>query len=241
MLKKILKNILAFIIFNLKIVYCVAIFFIISLIILSKSSLKSNQKPVISNYKYVVFDIDKVKEENNPTLAFFNDDNINFNTVINSLNNIRLNKNVEALIINLDTLRLSPSQIEEFMKILKKFPMSNKKIYAYGSNIDNVTYRLASVADKIVMPNTLSARLSLNGYYSSQLYFKDIFDKYGVKVEAIHVGSHKSFGEQYYLNKMSDELRSDLTRVFDNRLNNFALNISKNRRIYENFKKIPYV
>ena len=105
------------------------------------------------------------------------------------------------------------------------------RIYAYGSNIDNVTYRLASVADKIVMPNTLSARLSLNGYYSSQLYFKDIFDKYGVKVEAIHVGSHKSFGEQYYLNKMSDELRSDLTRVFDNRLNNFALNISKNRKL----------
>lgn len=238
MLKKILKNILAFIIFNLKIVYCVAIFFIISLIILSKSSLKSNQKPVISNYKYVVFDIDKVKEENNPTLAFFNDDNINFNTVINSLNNIRLNKNVEALIINLDTLRLSPSQIEEFMKILKKFPMSNKKIYAYGSNIDNVTYRLASVADKIVMPNTLSARLSLNGYYSNQLYFKDIFDKYGVKVEAIHVGSHKSFGEQYYLNKMSDELRSDLTRVFDNRLNNFALNISKNRKLDINTFKI---
>lgn len=116
-------------------------------------------------------------------------------------------------------------------KILIKFPNSNKKIYAYGDNINNSSYKLASYADEIIMPNTLSARLSLNGYYHNSLYFKDLLDRFGIKVEALHVGSHKSYGEQYYLNKMSNELKENNTRLLENRFQKFVELISKNRSI----------
>ena len=81
------------------------------------------------------------------------------------------------------------------------------------------------------MPNTYSASLDLTGYFSNSIYYKGLLDKFGVSIEAIHVGSHKSAGENLYLDKMSDELRADTTRLFDNRLNNLIETIAANRKL----------
>ena len=47
----------------------------------------------------------------------------------------------------------------------------------------------------------------------------------------VRIGNYKSYGENYTSNTMSKELRSELTRIFENRYNNFVSNISNNRNI----------
>lgn len=228
-MKNLLKNIGKFILFNLKIIY---VFLFLALIIVCLINVFSkNEVTKTINYNYVIVTTPKISDDKFNNSNFFENNSTTFKDLINKFENVRLNKNVKAIILNLDEIDLTSSQIEELSKELIKFPNSNKKIYAYGDNINNLSYKLASFADEIIMPNTLSARLTLNGYYHDSLYFKDLFDKFGIKVEAIHVGDYKSYGEQYYLNKMSNELKENNIRLFENRYQKFISLISKNRGI----------
>ena len=81
------------------------------------------------------------------------------------------------------------------------------------------------------MTPSASASLSLIGYQYSDLYLKNLLDKIGVNMEIVRIGSHKSYGENYTSNQMSPELKADLTRIFENRYNNFVSNIVKTRKI----------
>lgn len=231
MIKNILKYLLKFIYFNLKILYVILIIPIIVIICVSFS--KDSSK-ISKSYSYVTLSLNDISDDKYNNTGFFKDKTYTFSNVIEKVDKLRLNKNLKGIILNLDDLDITPSQTEELGKILDKYPMSKKKIYAYGSNINKNNYKLASYADEIVMPNTLNARLSINGYYANNLYFKDIFDKFGVNVQAIHVGTHKSYGENFYSNKMSSELKEDSTRILDNRLDKFISTVSKNRKIDEN-------
>ena len=230
MVKSLLKVIGKFILFNLKIIYVTVLFLIILFSCVSVIK-KDTSKNINTNYNYVIISTKNITDDKYDNTQFFDDKSQSFKDFENKLEKVRLNKNVKAIILNLNDINLSSSQIEELSKILIKFPNSNKKIYAYGDNINNSSYKLASYADEIIMPNTLSARLSLNGYYHNSLYFKDLLDRFGIKVEALHVGSHKSYGEQYYLNKMSNELKENNTRLLENRFQKFVELISKNRSI----------
>ena len=63
------------------------------------------------------------------------------------------------------------------------------------------------------------------------MYFKNILDKFGIKFEVIHVGSHKSYGEEYYRENISKEQKETLTRIYDKKLEEYISNISKVRKI----------
>lgn len=235
-MKKLLNALKSFILFNLKIFYSIFIGFVFMTIIFiiflaGVKSYFSENVTINEDYSYLVFNLKAVTDDKFDNSLLFDDKNISFLDVITELEKVRLNDNVRAVILNLDEINASSSQIEELISIFKHFKLSGKKIYAYGTNIDAGLYRLASIADKIIMPNTYSASLDLTGYFSNSIYYKGLLDKFGVSIEAIHVGSHKSAGENLYLDKMSDELRADTTRLFDNRLNNLIETIATNRKL----------
>ena len=235
-MKKLLNALKSFVLFNLKIFYSIFIVFVfmIFVFIIFLAGLKSyfsENVTINENYSYLVFDLKEVTDDKFNNSVIFDDKNISFLNVITELEKVRLNDNVRAVILNLDEINASSAQIEELISIFKHFKISGKKIYAYGTNINAVKYRLASISNKIIMPNTYSASLDLTGYFSNSIYYKGLLDKFGVSIEAIHVGSHKSAGENLYLDKMSDELRSDTKRLFDNRLNNLIDTIATNRKL----------
>ena len=84
------------------------------------------------------------------------------------------------------------------------------------------------------MVPSASADLSITGYHYSSLYYKNLFDKLGIDIKVIHIGDFKSYGENYTRTSISDELKGELTRIFDRRLDIFTENISKARKIDKN-------
>lgn len=222
-----LKLIKKFIIFNLKIIYA-AFFMFFFFILISVSSLKNDTNRIIQNYNFITFSLSDIHDDKLLDSGFLYNKTHTFYEIIKTFKSIRFNENVEAIIIDIDNTDISPSKVEELTKEFEILKLAGKKIYAYASNINNSNYVLASIADEIVMPETLNARVELTGYYKNNLFYKNILDKFGVKFEVIHIGSHKSFGEEYYQNKLSKESKQDKQRILDNRLNSFINTISKN-------------
>ena len=227
--------------FFLKLLLTIFIFIVLGIGItttfISKNKNLIIQENINENYSYVLFNPNNITEDKILNSSFLNNiineknTNISFSDIINSLEYMKKSKKIKGIIINLDEVDLSSAKIEELNKKFKEIKSDNFKIYAIGSNINNSNYTLASIADEIIVFPTHSANVSLTGYHYSNLYYKGLLNKLGVDMEVVRIGDYKSYGENYTSNTMSKELRSELTRIFENRYNNFISNISNNRNI----------
>lgn len=187
------------------------------------------------NYEYILFNVSDINEDKILGSDFLSEEkNFSYMDVLNSLDNIKNNTEVKGVIIALDNIDLSSAKIEELSKKFEELKSNNKKIYAFGSYITNSNYKLASIADEVVMAPSTSASLDLTGYHYSDLYYRGLLDKLGVNMEVVRIGNFKSYGEEYVGNDMTPELRSELTRILENRYNKFITDVSKKRKIDKN-------
>ena len=235
-LTKIVKQ---FLIFTLKEIYSfflkLFLFFALLalLIIIVSVAVVSKQKESINNnYSYIMLSPTNLTDDKLQTNLLKNaKQNISFRDLTTGIETAARDQKVKGFIIDLDRVLLTSSNIEELTPKLEAFKKANKKIYAYGSYIDNQNYSLALNADEIIMVPSSSSSISITGYHYSNLYMKKLFDNLGINFEVIHIGDYKSYGENYNKETMSDGLKSELTRILDTRLNTFTKSISQNRKL----------
>jgi signal peptide peptidase sppA, 67K type len=198
---------------------------------------KDKNSHKFKNYNYVLFNVSQVTEDKIIGKGLFSGSekyNISFMDILNSLDSIKENKDIKGIVIALDQVDLSSAKIEELNKKFDELKKNNKKIYAYGTYLENQNYPLATIADEIIMMPSASANVTLTGYNYTNLYYKKLLDNLGVNMEVVRIGNYKSYGENYIGDKMSDELKTELTRIFDNRYDKFINNIAKMRKIDKN-------
>ena len=219
----------------LKLSLSIFIIFIIGMSIIAIVNSKNKNENVKKSYEYILFNVSDVVEDKVIGSDFLSDrENLSYMDVLNSLDDIKKNNQVKGVIIALDTVNLSSAKVEELSKKFEELKANNKKIYAFGAYITNANYKLASIANEVVMIPSASASLDLTGYHYSDMYYKGLFDKLGVNMEVVRIGNYKSYGENYTGNEMTPELRSELTRILENRYGKFIEDISKNRKIDKN-------
>ena len=231
-----------FLIFTLKEIYSfflklslfIFVIFIVGISTIAIFSSKDKNEKIKKSYEYILFNVSDVTEDKIIGSNFLSDEKLSYMDILNSLDDIKNNNQVKGVIIALDTINLSSAKIEELSKKFEELKANNKKIYAFGAYITNANYKLASIANEVVMVPSTSASLDLTGYHYSDLYYKGLFDKLGVNMEVVRIGNYKSYGENYTGNEMTPELRSELTRILENRYDKFVTEISKNRKIDKN-------
>ena len=220
--------------FFLKLSLLIFVIFIIGISTIAIFSSKDKNEKMKKSYEYILFNVSDVTEDKIIGSNFLSDEKLSYMDILNSLDDIKNNNQVKGVIIALDTINLSSAKIEELSKKFEELKANNKKIYAFGAYITNANYKLASIANEVVMVPSTSASLDLTGYHYSDLYYKGLFDKLGVNMEVVRIGNYKSYGENYTGNEMTPELRSELTRILENRYDKFVTEISKNRKIDKN-------
>ena len=220
--------------FFLKLSLLIFVIFIIGISTIAIFSSKDKNEKIKKSYEYILFNVSDVTEDKIIGSNFLSDEKLSYMDILNSLDDIKNNNQVKGVIISLDTINLSSAKIEELSKKFEELKANNKKIYAFGAYITNANYKLASIANEVVMVPSTSASLDLTGYHYSDLYYKGLFDKLGVNMEVVRIGNYKSYGENYTGNEMTPELRSELTRILENRYDKFVTEISKNRKINKN-------
>ncbi len=223
--------------FFLKLSLLFFVFFIFITSMITYFTFKDKNSHKFKNYNYVLFNVSQVTEDKITGKGLFSGSekyNISFMDILNSLDSIKENKDIKGIVIALDQVDLSSAKIEELNKKFDELKKNNKKIYAYGTYLENQNYPLATIADEIIMMPSASANVTLTGYNYTNLYYKKLLDNLGVNMEVVRIGNYKSYGENYIGDKMSDELKTELTRIFDNRYDKFINNIAKMRKIDKN-------
>ena len=223
--------------FFLKLSLLFLVFFIFITSMITYFTFKDKNSHKFKNYNYVLFNVSQVTEDKIIGKGLFSGSekyNISFMDILNSLDSIKENKDIKGVVIALDQVDLSSAKVEELNKKFAELKKNKKKIYAYGTYLENQNYPLATVADEIIMMPSASANITLTGYNYTNLYYKKLLDNLGVNMEVVRIGNYKSYGENYIGDKMSNELKAELTRIFDNRYDKFINNIAKMRKIDKN-------
>ena len=81
---------------------------------------------------------------------------------------------------------------EELRQSLARFAAKGKPVVCYGISFDTDSYYLGSVGDRVFMHPGSSG--TLVGPSSTQLYYKDLLDSLGVRIQLIRHGNFKSAG-----------------------------------------------
>src|SRR5690606_27670327 len=114
---------------------------------------------------------------------------------------------------------------------LLDFKTTGKFLIAYGDSYSEGAYFLASVADKIYLPE--EGGLELNGLDVEIMFFKKLLDKLEIKPELFKVGEYKSASEPFIRENMSDENRKQLTELLDSFYKVYISSVAKSRKIEE--------
>ena len=93
---------------------------------------------------------------------------------------------VKGLLIRLPEGGVSPGEADELRLAIKHFRRSGKPVFAhsqglYPSGAVNSTYMLGAAADKLWMQP--GASFEVSGLASEEMFYKRLFDKYGVKAD----------------------------------------------------------
>ena len=202
-------------------------------IIISAVIKNFEKKPTVAikDKAYILINLADSYNERLLKSNLFEDDSINFYTLLQSVENASYDDRVEGIILKMNGDSLSYAQSEELAHELSMARAADKKIIAYFENVGRKNYYLASYANEIYMPSANSTNVNIYPYFREEFYIKKLADKFGVKFNIIHVGDYKSYMENLASSTMSKEAREDTVRILDKNYNNFLDIVSLNRKL----------
>jgi len=149
--------------------------------------------------------------------------------IISSIKKAKENDRIKGIYLKAELLDASFASLEPIRQALLDFKKSGKFIVAYSEIYLQTSYLLASTADKIIL--NPKGVLSLEGLQAIPQFYKNQYDKLGVKYQVFKVGTFKSAVEPYIQEKMSDANRQQVTSYLNDTWKHVLNGISENRGI----------
>ena len=198
--------------------------------------LMSNSQPKIENQSALVFDLtSQISDYQNKvdfsSLISEKNNVLNLREITSAINKAAKDDRISALYLDGSegNILAGYATLSEIRNALENFRKSGKKIIAYNVASGEKDYYLTSIADEISL-NPMGM-MELNGLASSQLFFADAFEKYGIGVQIIRVGKYKSAIEPFILSNYSPESKLQTTELLNDIWGSFLAQTSKNRSI----------
>ncbi len=119
--------------------------------------------------------------------------------------------------------------IKALRDALNDFKSSGKFVYSYGDMYTQKGYYLSSVADSVFINPV--GDFEFKGLASEVLFYKELQEKTGIKMEVIRHGKYKSAVEPFLQNSMSDANREQITALLTAVWNSILADISESRNL----------
>lgn len=155
-------------------------------------------------------DLDETPQSDDPLFGKIGD---NFKSKLDTIRKAQKDDKVKALYLHLDGLAVGWGKLDELRRALADVRKAGKKTFAYLEAGEAKDYLLALSCDQVCMPE--SGGLMLTGVRAEMSFYKDLFDKIGVKADMLQVGDFKGAAEPYTRSGASKELRQQMENLLD--------------------------
>ena len=136
---------------------------------------------------------------------------------------------IKGISINNNFIMAGLSQTQAIRAALEDFKESGKFIYAYADVFTQKDFYLSSVADSLFL-NEVGV-LDFKGLSSEVLFYKNLQEKTGIKMEVIRHGKYKSAVEPYLSNEMSDANRTQIKELLSSLWNSMIDEVAISRKL----------
>jgi protease-4 len=125
-------------------------------------------------------------------------------------------KKIKGIVLYAGDLSAYPAQIQQIGRWLRIFrEKSGKPIHVYGDYFTEKTYYLAALADSIFMYPSAGGGIEWNGLASEALFFRKVFDRWGIQPILVRAGKYKSAAENFTEERFSEENREQLRLLLE--------------------------
>lgn len=227
-----LKNVLSTIVGLF--LFCLIFFFLIVLIGVAVGS-GGEETVAVKENSVIELDISEVKNDyagkfHNNEFAFLDSHpQDGLMDVLKAIDAAKKDDKIKGITITNSSSNLGIAQNKALRDKLDDFKKSGKFVMAYSDNFSQSDYYLNSVADTIYMNPV--ADLDFKGLSSEVMFYKDLQEKTGIKMEVIRHGKYKSAVEPFLSNEMSPENREQITALLNSVWTSVAADIAKSRKI----------
>jgi len=200
------------------------------------SSASSDQEAVVKSNSvlYLTFDYDITeRSEVNPlgslNLPGYSTKNIGLDDILARIKYAATDANIKGIYIDASHIGVGFASLKAIRDELLLFKKTGKFVVAYNTGYDQKAYYVASISDKLYV--NPQGTIDFKGLASSTMFYKDLLDKVGVEMQIVKVGTFKSAVEPFFLNKMSDANRMQVTSYLGSIYDTFINEISVSRSI----------
>jgi protease-4 len=136
-----------------------------------------------------------------------------FKQKIDRLKKARDDKDVSALLLEIDGLAVGWGKLNELSRAIASVRAAGKKVYAHVETGSRADYLLALSADEVCLPE--ASWLMLTGIRAEATFYKNLLGKLGVIMDVIAIGDFKSAMESFTRDKLSEANKQQLTAILD--------------------------
>ena len=155
---------------------------------------------------------------------------IGLEQILTSINRAAHDKNIKAIYLDAGNLSQgTPAMAEEIRLALNEFKESGKPVISYGDNYSQTNYYICSVADEVIL--NPSGQISWQGLVSEPIFYKDLLQRIGVKMQVFRVGSYKSAVEPFTSTEMSAANREQIESYLGSIWKNMLQDVARSRHI----------
>lgn len=159
-------------------------------------------------------------------------------SLLEALKFAETDERIKGIYMDLSLMPNGYATIDVLREALNSFKSTGKFVMAYGEMIDQKSYYLASVADKLYV--NPEGYIELRGVGAQLTFFKKLLEeKLEAEVQVFKVGDYKSAVEPFIQAEMSEANREQLTYLLGGIKEDFVNNIADARNISpEDFDEI---
>ncbi|HEX8268735.1 MAG TPA: signal peptide peptidase SppA [Flavobacterium sp.] len=204
-------------------------------IILISAIFGSSDVAVVESNSVIELKLDGITNDyggryKDPLVTMFSEgDGTGVSDIINAINAAKTDDNIKGISILNNNASTGLAQSKAIRDELEDFKKSGKFVVAYSNTLSQKDYYINSVADTVYLNPV--GEMDFKGLSSEVMFFKDLQDKSGLKMEVIRHGKYKSAVEPYLQNTMSEANREQITTLLNSVWNSIAKDISKSRNI----------
>jgi protease-4 len=134
---------------------------------------------------------------------------------------------VKGIVLQLKRLRVSLARMQSLREAILRFRKSGKRVVTYATQLDTLSYTLASAADEIIVPE--SAEINVAGLWMEAFFLKDTLALAGIEADLEAIAEYKTAGDIFRRADMSEAHREMLNALLDSYYNWIVRTIAEAR------------